>query len=50
MTVFLPKNLFLDSRKYDAGCLSRILDPDFLPISDPGVKKPPDPGIGSATL
>ncbi len=25
-------------------------DPDFLPISDPGVKKAPDPGSGSATL
>jgi hypothetical protein len=30
----------------------RIPDPDgdFLPIPDPGVKKPPDPGSGSATL
>ncbi len=29
-----------------------ILDPDadFLPIPDPGVKKAPDPGSGSATL
>ncbi len=25
-------------------------DLDFLPISDPGVKKAPDPGSGSATL
>jgi hypothetical protein len=30
----------------------RELDPhfDFLPITDPGVKKAPDPGSGSATL
>jgi len=29
-----------------------LLDPDldFLPIPDPGVKKAPDPGSGSATL
>jgi hypothetical protein len=25
-------------------------DPDFLPIPDPGVKRAPDPGSGSATL
>jgi hypothetical protein len=25
-------------------------DLDFLPIPDPGVKKAPDPGSGSATL
>jgi hypothetical protein len=25
-------------------------DPDFLPITDPGVKKTPDPGSESATL
>jgi hypothetical protein len=46
----------------DPGCLSRIPDPTFfhpgsgsllfqiLPIPDPGVKKAPDPGSGSATL
>jgi hypothetical protein len=36
----------------DPGCLSRIPDPDFYPsrIPDPGVKKAPDPGSGSATL
>jgi hypothetical protein len=28
-----PKNC---SRKYDPGCSSRITDPDFLPIPDPG--------------
>jgi hypothetical protein len=26
------------------------VDPDFLTITDPGVKKAPDPGSGSATL
>ncbi len=52
-----PKNSkkwFLSSKKYDPGCSSRIPDPDadFLPsrIPDPGVKKVPDPGSGSATL
>ncbi len=51
--VFFPqKKLFLSSRNYDPGCSSRILDPDldFLSIPDPGVKKTPDPGSGSATL
>ncbi len=33
---FNPKNWFLSSRKYDPGCSSRIPDPDFLPIPDPG--------------
>jgi hypothetical protein len=27
-----------------------VPDPDFLPIPDPGVKKAPDLGSGSATL
>jgi hypothetical protein len=33
-----PKKWFLNSRKYDPGCSSRIPDPDtgFLPIPDPG--------------
>jgi hypothetical protein len=48
------KKLFLSSKKYDPGCSSRIPDPDadFLPsrIPDPGVKKSPNPGSGSATL
>jgi hypothetical protein len=48
------KKWFLSSKKYDPGCSSRIPDPDadFLPsrISDPGVKKAPNPGSGSATL
>ena len=48
----LTQKWFLSSRKYDLGCSSRITDPDadFLPIPDPGVKKAPDPGSGSATL
>ncbi len=47
-----PKKWFLSSRKYDPGCSSRIPDPDadFQSIPDPGVKKAPDPGSGSATL
>ncbi len=48
------KKWFLSSKKYDPGCSSRIPDPDadFLPsrIPDPGVKKVPNPGSGSATL
>jgi hypothetical protein len=53
---FNPKKWFLRSRKYDPGCSSRIripdLDPDCYPsrIPDPGVKKAPVPGSGSATL
>ncbi len=51
---FKPKTLFLNSRKYDPGCSSRIQIPDpdlwFSSIPDPGVKKAPDPGSGSATL
>jgi hypothetical protein len=48
------KKWFLSSKKYDPGCSSRIPDPDadFRPsrILDPGVKKAPNPGSGSATL
>jgi hypothetical protein len=48
------KKWVLSSKKYDPGCSSRIPDPDaeFLPsrIPDPGVKKAPNPGSGSATL
>jgi hypothetical protein len=38
--------------KYDPGCSSRIWMLTFYPsrIPDPGVKKAPDPGSGSATL
>jgi hypothetical protein len=41
---FNPQILFINTRKYDLGCSSRIR------IPDPGVKKAPDPGSGSATL
>jgi hypothetical protein len=45
---------FLSSRKYDTGFHpgSRIRMLTFYPsrIPDPGVKKSPDPGFGSATL
>jgi hypothetical protein len=46
------KELFLSSRKYDPGCSSRIRILIFYPspIPDPGFKKAPDPGSGSATL
>ncbi len=50
--ISIPKKWFLSSRKYDPGCSSRIRIPTFYPsrIPDPGVKKAPDPGSGSATL
>jgi hypothetical protein len=44
------KKTFLSYRKKDLGCSQRILDPDFLPIPDPEIKKAPDPGSESATL
>jgi hypothetical protein len=46
------KNLFPSSRKYDPSCSSRIRILIFYlsRIPDPGVKNPPDPGSGSATL
>jgi hypothetical protein len=46
-----PKKWFLSSRKYDPVCSSRIRMLTFYPsrIPDPGVKKAPDPGSGSAT-
>jgi hypothetical protein len=55
LTILTPKKKkkwVLSSRKYDLGCSSRIPDPDadFLPIPDPGVKRAPDLGSGSATL
>ncbi len=45
---FNPKNCYLSSRKYDSSCSTRIRILIFYP--DPGVKKAPDPGSGSATL
>ena len=57
LSILTPKKAkkwFLSSKKYDPGCSSLIPDPDahFLPsrIPDPGVKKAPNPGSGSATL
>jgi hypothetical protein len=47
---FLPKKLSLSSQKYGFG----IRDPEKTysgsGIPDPGIKKVPDPGSGSATL
>ncbi len=42
---FNPKKWFLSSRKYDPGCLSRIPDPYFLPILNPGPRG--EKGTGS---
>ncbi len=55
LSILTPKKAkkwFLSSKKYDPGCSSRIPDADFLPsrILDPGIKKAPNPGSGSATL
>jgi len=51
---FNLRKWFLSSRKYDLGYSSRIRIPDsgtwLFTIPDPGVKKAPDPGSGSATL
>ncbi len=43
LKVFLTPKILLSSAKYDSGCSSWILDPDFFPqsrIPDLGVKKP----------
>ncbi len=56
LNILTQKKWFLSSRIYDPGCSSFWIpdpDPDFFPpsrIPDPGVKKAPDPGSGSATL
>jgi hypothetical protein len=54
---FLPKKLSLSSQKYGFGIRdprSGIRDPgsgkNLFRIPNPGVKKAPDPGSGSATL
>ncbi len=46
------KKWFLSSRKYDPSCSSRIRMQTFYlsRIPDPGIKKAPDAGSGSATL
>ncbi len=48
----LTQKRFLSSRKYNPGFSSRIQILTFYPsrIPNPGVKKAPDPGSGSATL
>jgi hypothetical protein len=54
LSILTPKNWFLSSRKYDPGCSSRIrilfVTHPGSRTPDPGVKKAPDPGYGSATL
>ncbi len=52
LSILTQKNVSFSSRKYDPGCSSRIRILIFYPslIPDPGVKKAPDPGSGSATL
>ncbi len=52
---FKPNYSFISSRKYDPGCSSRIMifyrsRIRIFPIPDPGFKKAPDPGSGSATM
>jgi hypothetical protein len=44
--IFNRKKGFLSFRKYDPGCSSRIVDPDFFPSRIPGPEgqKAPDPG------
>ncbi len=44
-----PQRWFLSSRKYYPD-VHPYPDLNFLPNPDPGVKKAPDPGSGSATL
>jgi hypothetical protein len=48
---FNPNKWLLSSREYDPVCSSRIRILLFYPsrIPDPGVKRAPDPGSGSAT-
>ncbi len=48
---FIPKKRFPSASKYDPGCSSRIRILVFYPsrIPDPGVKRVPDLGSGSAT-
>ncbi len=47
---FNPKKMVSKIYKIWSGLFIPDPDADFLPISDPGVKKAPDPGSGSATL
>jgi hypothetical protein len=47
---FLPKKLSLSSQKYGFGIRDPGSGKNLFRIPDPGVKKGPDPGSGSATL
>jgi hypothetical protein len=49
LSILTPRKWFLNSRKYDPGCSSRIRILTFYPsrIPDPGVKKAPDPGFAT---
>jgi hypothetical protein len=47
---FLPKKLLLSSQKYGFGIRDPRSGKNLFRIPDPGVKKAPDPGSGSATL
>ncbi len=38
LSILTPKKLVSNSRKYDPGCSSRIPDPDFLPMPNPGTE------------
>jgi hypothetical protein len=46
----LPKKLSLSSQKYGLGIRDPGSRKNLFRIPDPGVKKAPDPGSGSATL
>ncbi len=47
---FLPKKLSLSSQEYGFGIRDPGSGKNLFRIPDPGVKKAPDPGSGSATL
>jgi hypothetical protein len=47
---FLPKKLSLSSQKYGFGIRDQGSGKNRFRIPDPGFKKAPDPGSGSATL
>jgi hypothetical protein len=48
--LFLPKKLSISSQKYGFGIRDPGSGKNLFRIPDPGVKKAPDPGSGSATL
>jgi hypothetical protein len=47
---FLPKKLSISSQKYGFGIRDPRSGKNLFRIPDPGVKKAPDPGSGSAIL